>query len=95
MGHPLTSETGKCIQKWILYQGIDDYTDLVITWDPIQFEENRHLQKYEESVGSIIYLKTNTVKQLVSLRKYMILLMKQDRAANQKHNAFYFILDII
>ena len=33
MGHPLTSEPGKCIQKWILYQAILNYTNLVITWD--------------------------------------------------------------
>ena len=89
MGHPLTSEPGKCIQKWILYQGILDYTDLVITWDPIQFEDSRHLQEYEETNGSIAYLKTNTVKQLVSLRKYMILLIKEDRPANQKHNVVH------
>ena len=31
MGHPLTSEIGQCIQKWILSQAILDYTDLVIT----------------------------------------------------------------
>ena len=49
MGHPLTSEAEKCIQKWILYQGILDYTDHVITWDHIQFEDNRHLQEYEET----------------------------------------------
>ena len=90
MGHPLTSEPGKGIKKWILYQGIFDYTDLVISWDPILFEDNRHLQQYEETNGSIAYLKTNTVKQLVCLRKYMILLIKQDRPANQKHNAFHF-----
>ena len=91
-GHPLTSEPGKCIQKWILYQGILDYTIFVITWDHIQFEDNRHLQVYEETNASIAYLKTNTVKQLVSLRKDMIQLIKQDRPADQKHNAFYFIL---
>ena len=92
MGRPLTSEPGKCIQKWILYQGILDYTNLVITWNPIQFEDNRHLQEYEETNGSIAYLKTNTVKQLVSPRKYMILLIKQDRPADQKYNAFCFTL---
>ena len=92
MGHPLTSDPGKCNQKWVLYQGILDYTDLVITWDPIQFEETRHLQKYDESDGSITYLQTNRVKQLIGLRKYMILLIKQDRPTDQKHNAFHFIL---
>ena len=92
MGHPLTSEIGQRIQKWILNQSILEYNDLVITWDPIEFEENRHLQKYEESDGSITYLQTNTVKQLISLRNYMILLISQNRPADQKYNVFYFIL---
>ena len=89
MDHPLASEPGKCIQEWILYQGILDNTNLVIPWDPMQFEDNKHLREYEETNGSIAYLKTNTVKQLVTLRKYMILLIKQDRPADQKHNAFF------
>ena len=54
MGHPLTSEPGKSIQKWNLYQGILEYTILVITWDPIQFGDNRDLQKYEEIDGLLI-----------------------------------------
>ena len=45
MGHPLTCEIGKCTQKWILYQGILDYTDLVITWDPKQSGNNIPLSK--------------------------------------------------
>ena len=56
MGRPLTSEIGQRIQKSILIQDILDYTDLVITWDAREFEENRPLQKYEESEGSITYL---------------------------------------
>ena len=48
ISHPLTSDPGKYVQKWILYQGILDYTDFVTTWDPIQFGNNSHLQKYEE-----------------------------------------------
>ena len=93
MGHPLTSETGQCIQKWILSQAILDYTHVVrLTWDPVQFEDSRHHQKYEETNGSIAYLKTNAVKQLVSLRNYMILLISHDRPADQKYNAVYFIL---
>ena len=64
----------------------------MITWDPIEFEENRHLQKYEESDGSITYLQSNTVKQPIGLRNYMIQLISQKRPADQKYNAFYFIL---
>ena len=76
-----------------LSQAILDYTDLVVTWDPIQFEDNRHLQKYEESNGATTYLQANTVKQIIGLRNYMILLISQDRPADQKYNAFYYILD--
>ena len=83
MGHPLTSDIGQHIQKWILHQAILDFTDLVITWDPGQFEDSRHHRKYEEPDGSITYLQANTVKQPVSLRNYMILLISQDRPADQ------------
>ena len=91
-GSPLTSEIGQRIQKWILSQTILDYTNLVITLDPIEFEENRHLQKYEEPDGSITYLQSNTVKQLIGLRNYIIQLISQKRPAEQKYNTFYFIL---
>ena len=55
-------------------------------------EDNKHLQKYEETDRSISYLKSNTVKQLVSLKIYMTLLISQDRPADQKYNLFHFIL---
>ena len=66
-GHPMTSEIRQRIQKWVFHQCILDYTNLVITWDPIEFGQNRNLQKYEDSNGSITYLQSNTVKQLISL----------------------------
>ena len=56
LSHSITSEIGQRIKKWISYQGIHDYTNLVITWDPIEFGENRNLQKYEDSNGNITYL---------------------------------------
>ena len=92
MSHPLTSEIGQRIQKWILSQAILDYSDLVATWDPIQFEYNRHLQQYEESDGTITYPQANTVKKHIGLRNYMILLISQDRPDDQKYNALYYIL---
>ena len=92
MGHPLTSEIGQRIQKWVFSKGILDYTGLLITWDPIEFGENRQLQKYEGSDGSITYLQSNTVKQLIGLINYMIQLISQKRHADQKYNPFYFIL---
>ena len=88
----MTSEVGQHIQKWIICQANQSYTNFALRWDPIQFKDNRHLQKYEETNGSISYLKSNTVKQLESLRKYMTLLISQDRPADHNYNLFYFIL---
>ena len=59
LGQPSTSEPDKCIQKWILWEGTLNYTDYGITWDPIQFEDNRHLQEYVETEGFISYLHGN------------------------------------
>ena len=60
-------------------------------WDPTQFEDNKHVQKYEETNGSISYFKSNTVKQLVNLKIYMILLIWQDIPAGQNYNPFHSI----
>ena len=89
LGHPLTSEVGQHIQKWIICQTNLRYAKFALKW---KFEDNIHLQKYEETDGSISYLKSNTVKQLVSLRIYMTLIISQDRPADQKYNLFHFIL---
>ena len=86
--HPLTSEIGQHIQKWILYQANLSYTKFAFKWDLRQFEDNKHLQNYEDTNGSISYLKSNTVKQLVSLKICMILLICQDRPAGQNYNPF-------
>ena len=91
LGHPLTSEIGQNIQKGIIYQVNLGYTKFAFKWDPTQFEDNKHLQKYEETNGSISYLKSNTVKQLVSLKIYMILLICQDRSAGQNYYPTHFI----
>ena len=87
----MTSEVGQHIQKWIIYQANLSYTKFAFKWDPIQFEENKHVQKYEETNQSISYLKSNTVKQLVSLKIYMILLICQDRHADQNYHPTHFI----
>ena len=91
LGHPLTSKVGQNIQKWIIYQANLNYIELAFKWDPIQFEDNKHLQKYEETKGSISYLKSNKVKQLVSIKIYMILLICQDRPAGQNYHPTHFI----
>ena len=41
--------------------------------------------------GSLAYLKGHTVRKLISLMKYMSLLIRQDRPNAQKHNLLYFI----
>ena len=66
MGHPLTSEPGKHIQKWILCQGILNYTDLAIRWDRVQFEGSRHHQGYVETNGSIAYLRPTQLSNLLA-----------------------------
>ena len=52
-----------------------------------------HLQKYAETDGSIAYLQNNTINQLIRISKYMILHIKNERPADQKCNALYYILD--
>ena len=91
LGHPLTSEPEQHIQKLIIYQANLSYPKFALRWDPLQFEDNKQLQKYEETNGSISYLKSNTVKQLVSLKIYMILLISQDRPDGQNYHPTHFI----
>ena len=82
MSHPSTSETGQKLQKWVLNQSFLDHTDLVVTWDPNEFEENRNHQRYPEPEGTFNYLQPYTVKQLVGLRNYMLMLMRENRPAD-------------
>ena len=91
MGHPLSSEPGKHITKWIIYHRIHKYTMFALKWDPTQFKLDIHLQMYQETDGSLAYLKGHTVRKLVSLMEYMSLLIRQDRPNAQKHNLLYFI----
>ena len=85
MGHPLSSEPGKHFKKWIIYHRIHKYTMLKL---------DIHLQMYQETDGSLGYLKCHTVRKLVSLSKYMSLLIRQDKPNAQKHNVIYFISGI-
>ena len=91
MGHPLSSEPGKHITKWIIYHRIHKYTMFALKWNPTQFKLDIHLQMYQETDGSLAYLKGHTVRKLVSLMTYMRLLIRQDRPDAQKHNPLYFI----
>ena len=65
MGHPLSSEPGKHITKWILYYKIHKYTMFALKWDPTQFKLDIHLQMYQETDGTLAYLKGHTVRKLV------------------------------
>ena len=62
-----------------------------LKWNPTQFKLDIHLQMYQETDGSLAYLKAHTVRKLVSLMKYMSLLIRQDRPNAQKNNLLYFI----
>ena len=84
MGHPLKSEVGQKLQKWVLYHLIHDPTNFWVSRDPTDPEDIRLLQKYAESNGSILYLRINIVKNLIGLWDYMNLLIKQDRPADEK-----------
>ena len=91
MGHPLSSEPGKHIKKWIIYHRIHKYTMFSLKWNPTQFKLDINLQMYQETDGSLAYLKGHTVRKLVSLMKNMSLLIRHDRPNAQKHNLLYFI----
>ena len=91
MGHPLSSEPGKHIKKWIIYHRIHKYTMFALKWNPTRFKLDIHVQMYQETDGSLGYLMGHTVKELVSLMKYTSLLIRQDRPNAQKHNLLYFI----
>ena len=93
MGHPLKSEVGQKLQKWVLYHLIHDPTGFWLSWDPTDPEDIRLLQKYAESDGSIVYLPSNLVKNLIGLWYYKNLLIKQDRPADEKYNKLYYLMD--
>ena len=74
MGHPLSSESGKSIQEWILYHAIEDPIDFWL-WDPTDPCDIKLLQEYVGSNGSVIYLPSRTIKSLIRLWNYMNLLI--------------------
>ena len=59
MGHPLSSEPGKHIKMWILYHRIHKYTMFALKWDPTPFQLDINLQTYQETDGTLAYLKGN------------------------------------
>ena len=93
MSYSLKSEIGQKLQKWVLYHEIDDPTNFWLSWNPTDSEDIRILQNYTESNGSVVYLPSSTVKNLISLWDYMNILIKQNRPADQKYNKFYYVTD--
>ena len=104
MGHPLSSESGKSIQKWILYHEIRDPIDFWLYWDPTDPFDIKLLQEYVGSNGSVVYLPSSTIKSLISLWNYIIkslirlwnyvnLLINKGKSVDQKCNAQYFFPD--
>ena len=93
MGYSLKSEVGQKLQKWVLYNLIDDPTNFWLYWDRTDSEDIRLLQKYTESNGSVVYLPNCTFKNLISLWDYKSILIKQDRPADQKYDELYYVLD--
>ena len=90
MGHPFSSDSGKYIQKWILYHAIQDSSYFLIYWDPTDPDDIKLLQKYVESNGSVVYLPNSTVKSRTSLWNYIYLLIKRERPVDQKYNVLIF-----
>ena len=93
MGHPLSSESGKSIQKWILYHAIQDPIEFWHYWDPTDPYDIKLLQEYVGSNGSVLYLPSSTIKSLISLWNYMNLLIKKGKSVDEKSNAQYFFQD--
>ena len=90
MGHPLSSESGKSIQKWILYHTIRHPIYFGLYWDPTDPYDIKLLQEYVGSKGSVAYLPSSTIKRLIGLRNYMNLLINKGKSVDQKCNAPYF-----
>ena len=67
MGHPLSSEPGTHIKKWIIYHRIHKYTMFALKRNPTQFKLDIHLQMYQQTDRSLAYLKGHTVRKLVAL----------------------------
>ena len=93
LGHSLKSEIGQKLQKWVLFNVIDDPIDFWLHWDPSDPDDIGMIEKYVESNGSTVYLPNCTVKILISLWNYMDLLINQDKPADQQGNRLYYVMD--
>ena len=91
MGHPLSSESGKSIQKWILYYAIQDSIECWLYWDPTDPYDIKLLQEYVGSNGYVVYLPSSTINSLIRLWNYMNLLIKKGKSVDEKCNEQYFL----
>ena len=80
MGQPLSSESGKSIQKWILYHVNQDPIEVWLYRDPTDPYDIKLLLllEYVGSNGSVVYLPSSTIKSLISLWNYMNVLINKE-----------------
>ena len=50
IGHPLSSEPGEHIKKWIIYHRIHKYAMFALKWDPTQLKFYINLQTYPTAI---------------------------------------------
>ena len=93
LAYSLKSEIGQKLQKWVLYNVIDDPIDFWLHWDPSDPDNIRMIEKYVESTASTVYLPNCTVKILISLWNFMDLLINQNKPADQHGNMLYYVMD--
>ena len=96
LGHSLKSDNGQKLQKWVLYNIIDDPIDFWLHLDssaPSNPDDIRMIEKYVKSNGSAVYLPNCTVRILISLWNYMGLLINQDKPEHQQDNKLYYVRD--
>ena len=67
LGQSLKSDIGQKLQKWVLYNVIDDPIDFCLHWDTSDPDDIRMIEKYVDKNGSTVYLPNCTVKILISL----------------------------
>ena len=62
LGHSLKSEIGQKLQKWVLYNLIDDPIDVWLHCNHSDPDDIRMIENYVESNGSTVSLPNCTVK---------------------------------
>ena len=93
LSHSIKSEIGQKLQKWVLYNVIDDPIDFWLHLDHSDSNDIRMIEKYVESNGSTVYLPNCTVKILIRLWNYMDLLINQDKPEDQQGNKLNYVID--